>query len=314
MTTKKLGIIIVTAVIALLFAVWFGGSWYASKKAQQKLEEFVSKYHLEKEVHWESVNASIFGGATISGVSIGSGKKAILIKKVEVDDFINDDDRKRINISVHALSDSHNKAPDFMIKDFAMMIGSREIAPLNADFELDVDYGDDEAEVGMRVDAPGVGVVSGHINLKKMGSVRSFVDELNSEELTSLTGFSSVIRVLAGLDEMAKSVRFIDAEFSVKDDGAMKRVLALFKRYSVTPLPSQNISKQQQAALASYSAQWEKDCLNGPSKGMKEICHNAKSFLIGEKSSLTLNIKSTTYHTLRDLSKADFSGLDIELD
>lgn len=314
MATKKLGIA-AGAGIAVLLAVWFGGSWYASNKAQEKLEEFVVEHRLQGVMHWSDVSASLFGGATISNVSIGSGKDAVLIKEVEVRDFVDDYDRKSIDFSVHELSDVEGNAPAAMVKNLAVAMGKSQLAPINADIKLDVDFGDDEAMVDTKVAIPEAGQVSGQFNIQRIRTLRSL---MNMRDLDKLGGFA-VFGVLQELNDASKEIRFVNAKFAVKDEGAVKRMLALYKRYAVTPLPGVDLEKSQQQAVESRFAQIGETCLERLHfAGVKSACDDVKSFLMGEKSGLSVSIKSKSYYNLeelvKNLSKGDFIGLDVEVD
>jgi len=103
--SKKIGII-VGAVIVLLLATLFGGSWYASKKAEEQLEEFVYSNGLQKVVYWDKVSASVLGSVTVSNMNIVFDKRnAFLIKELNINSFTDDYDRKLIDLSIHGLTD-----------------------------------------------------------------------------------------------------------------------------------------------------------------------------------------------------------------
>lgn len=313
--SKKIGII-VGAVIVLLLATWFGGSWYASKKAEEQLEEFVYSNGLQKVVYWDKVSASVLGSVTVSNMNIVFDKRnAFLIKELNINSFTDDYDRKLIDLSIHGLTDKDGKAPSFITKDLAKEIGKVQIESIGGKMKVDINYDSDEGELEFGLDVPHVGSIATSAHFKQIRPIRSILDSTRSKDLEGL----GALALMGELAEAAEEIRFLDAVFSVKDDGFMKRQLALYKRYAEVPLPSKDLDKQQENLLKQYIRTGKESCIEELEvRNAKSTCEEISNFLAGEKSSLSVKIKAKGFKTIKDvadsISEESLSGLEIEVD
>lgn len=313
--SKKIGII-VGAVIVLLLAVWFGGSWYASKKAEEQLEEFVYSNGLQKVVHWDKVSASILGSATISNMNIAFNKRDVfLIKELNINAFKDDYDRKLIDLSIHGLTDKDGKAPSFITKELAKEIGKVQIEFIDGKMKVDLNYDSDEGELEFGINIPHVGSIATFAHFEQIYPIRGILDSTRSEDLGGLGSFA----LMAKFAVAAEQLRFLDAGFSVKDDGFMKRRLALYKRYADVPLPGKDLDKQQENLLKQYIQTGKERCIEGLEvHNAKFTCEEISNFFSGEKSSLSVKIKAKGLKTIKDIADSildkSLSGLEIEVD
>lgn len=297
--SKKLSVII-GAVVVLLLAVWFGGSWYASNTAKDKLEEFVYGNGLQKVVHWDDVSASLFGSTTVSNLNIDLGGIVYNIEKLEIHDFVDDYDRKLFDISLHGLANQDGVAPSFISNELSFVLGAVKLAPADINFKVDIDYADNDGMLDFDVEVPDVGSLSGGMNIKDVRAVRSAVEDMQRKN-TKKGGFPSIGK----LNDAINDIRFLDGELSFKENGFIKRGLALYQRYSVVPLPDKDLDDMRKQATKELALQIKETCMmRAPIADKKSACENIAEFLTAEKSSLSIKAKARAFTSVEDIQTA----------
>lgn len=298
MSTKKLGMVGGLA-LAIVLVVWFGGSWYVTKTAKEKLEDFVVRNDLQNIVFWDDVDASLFGEVRVSNLSIKMGRDTIMIKEMQLHDVVDSEDEKKIDLSLKAIADETGKAPKMIAQEIMEKTGQEDVPPVDLDVKASLDYDSNEGSVQISGNIDSVASIQAQLSARQIAVLKSLLPQLRPE---SFKGFG-IFGLLGELEKAGKAIRFQSAEFSLKDNGGVKKAVALAKRYSVVPLPSEDVEKAQTKALQASLSEVKQRCLQW--QGVSDIeaaCGHYMAFLSGEKSDLSIVLKSEGgVHSLVDV-------------
>ncbi|NOL48829.1 hypothetical protein [Pelistega europaea] len=228
-TSKKTMIfaIVGVVVVVLLAAIWLGSSWYATTQAKKKVDDFLFDNKMEDYIHWKDLSASPAGDITLSGVTLGK-KEDWMADEIVIREFNRDRDGVALDMSIRKLSDdSQEFAPSVMLpsvlRSYIIASGRASAKPLDIDVNLNINFEDNEGDFFLRLESDDFAEVEFEAKLDKVKGLR------NSREKTS--------NPLSVFDETFElNVQSLRVKYN--DDGMLKRMGMLEKRYLSIPMPS----------------------------------------------------------------------------
>lgn len=294
--------------IALL-VLWFIASWYATNKAEQTLDELMQKYHLEKYVQWEKLNASPFGAVTLSDVTLRFMGDALLIKKVEISHYESNDNKLSLKLAAQKVQNEQGVTPTELFGSFIAATGRVSIAPSDFKLEMDTNFNKDSSTLSFALDLPEVADFSGHIQLTNVGGLKALTQNkgtVQQPESRGMFGIPSQGLALVSLAEIVLTAATIE----IQDKGAIERTTTLMKRYFLVPDTTvSNLDKQQAEIFKQELDQLHQRCLVEATSIIqkpKSSCKNVVDFLGKPGKKLELIVTPTERVSMATLAQSFF--------
>ncbi len=135
---------IVPGVVVGLGVLWWGASWYASSKAEDRLRAKLAEYGMQDRVHWKELSASIFGTVTLKDVTVDMRRQGELrAESLKISDVVDNKDRQRVSLQLRGLTESASQGCGLLGRAVGLPTGRAELAPMDATLKLDARYDDD---------------------------------------------------------------------------------------------------------------------------------------------------------------------------
>lgn len=284
MNSKKLSIIVV-AILILLLGAWFGGSWYASRAAEERLQQFVNEKGIASQVSWDKVSATPLKRVTISGLRVAD---EVFVDEVIIKEFDNSENQLRFDIQAAGIKDARGYAPDWLLFGWDAKSGMPNTAPADLSVKTDLNYS--RSNGAINVDFSAKEFLQGNAALKISNTypLKLLLQEFESKGVNDRS--FNPFALLRSIED----IRFNQLDIDAKDLGMVKRLVKLQQRYNGVPVPSNGDEK---ALAKAYSHKLDKDlgeCTEYPLfQNSQKACAKIIEILKGDKSSIKARIKST---------------------
>lgn len=326
-------VLIPAGLVVLAVAGYFGLGAYSSKLAQKKLEDWVYDQNLGDSLSWESVSASPLGGTvTIKGVEFSAAAGSDLelrANRVQLSELIDENNRTRARIKIEGVSASPKLLG--LMRQYGsfggygmgvaaygplLSSGRNELKPF--DLTLYVDANDDEGtlESDFSLNLPELASVEIHYGLANLKDfnrgMRRLQDSL--DQLRKNPGWlgASLADTGADLESMMGRAELSEVSLSLKDNGLVKRSVALQKRYG-TPLDptAGDADKQRDEYFEKTLRTFGKNCESGlrdSAPKLIDLCEIAVDVANGKSRGISFNVKPDERVRLADLERLRAGG------
>ena len=310
MNSKKLTIIIVTILILSLGA-WFGGSWYATQIAEERLQRFVDEKGLADKVTWNKVSATPFKTVSISGLKIAD---QLFVDELQIKDFENESNQQRIDLRAIGIKDQSGYAPEWLLFGWGKKSGMINTSPADLNFKADFNYSNDNGLINVEFVAKDFLQGNGSLSISNIYSLKTLLKAIENN------GFKNNSFGIFGLLGSIEGIKFNQLDIDVKDLGMLRRYIVLKQRYDDVPLPS---NQDDKAMLKAYQQKMDKavtECAQAPIvQNNREACVKIVEVLKGEKSNLKGRIKSVNPISLveffmKGLNNGKSNSIRLEID
>ncbi|ETD68175.1 hypothetical protein V757_10420 [Pelistega indica] len=310
MNSKKLTIIIVTILILLLGA-WFGGSWYATQTAEERLQRFVDEKGLADKVSWNKVSATPLKTVNISGLEIAD---QLFVDELQIKDFENESNQQRIDLRAIGIKDQRGYAPDWLLFGWGAKSGMINTAPADLNFKADLNYSTGNGLINVEFAAKDFLQGNGSLSISNIYSLKTLLQAVEN------SGFKNNTFGIFGLLGSIENIQFNQLDIDFKDLGMLRRYIVLKQRYDGVPLPS---NQDDEAMLKAYQQKMDKavnECAQAPIvQNDREACVKIVEVLKGEKSSLKGSIKcvksiSLGEFLMKGLNNGKSNSIRLEID
>ena len=310
MNQKNKHLAIGGAIAAVAVVGWFALSSLATNRAEESISAFLDEYGIRQNVQWESLSASPFGNVKIEKVSIrvSSEAEALRIEHIQLKDFTNTQDRKRIDLQLNGMSDAQGYSPLGNI-DYIQAGGRANLPPLSVHVKWDMHLDDDEGQVELLFNQPDSMLGGLAFELDKISVLANLQQNILAGSLSgmgmgmaerSLFGGHPILSAAQGVLATLGEVRLKSLDANIKDEGHMARSIALYKRYSVNLSPTDsNPGKARDKKFKEEIKSGLKACQAEASNTFKGVpkakysCEAILDFASGESRHLTLKAKPT---------------------
>lgn len=309
---KKL-IYIGGVVIVALLGLWFGGSWYATKTAEDKLNAFVVKNDLKQFVRWEKVSATPLGSVTLKKVVVGPSSD-IVINEVQVKKAKHTDSELNVVVDLQGIADRNGYAPKALLFTLMEKTATKQAAPANLAIDLNLDYVSGRGVVELDAMSSNLAQVTGGVKLQEVSVLKSLIQRAERGEINK-----NILVLLVEAEKIMQSVMFQQAELSVKDLGGLKRFIALQQRYLEMPVPGEDFEKTAGKQYQQRVNEEVEGCMQQSFiQKATQSCAKLGEFLKGDENSLDIKVTALTplnlANLLRQLNGSQEGGIVVEID
>ena len=309
------------AIAAIAVVGWFALAHIATNRAEESISAFLDQYGIRENVQWEKLSASPFGNVQIKNVSIKVDPKteALRIARIQLKDFTDTQERKRIDLQFDDVSDAQGHSPLGSL-DYAQAGGRAILPPLSVHVKWDMRLDDDEGKAELSFSQPDsmqgsigfeIDKISVLANLEQSILIGSIGGMSQRSMFNGHPLLSAAQSVLATLGD----VRVKSLKANIEDEGHMARSIALYKRYSTELSPSDsNPGKARDKAFEEKVKSALKSCQRAASDNtlkrlskVKSSCEAIVAFGSGDSTSLSLKAKPVKPVSLSTLFRASMS-------
>lgn len=310
MTSRNRLLAIAGGAVAVLVVGWLVVSNMADSRAERQLDEFLTEHGLRDHVHWKRLSASPFGSVRLDEVSVdarAAGGQELRIARVDIDDFVDREKYKRADLRLSGIADAEGFSP-LGAFEYLRAGGRSQLPPatIRVDWALDLD--DDDLVLGILIGQPEAMEARGTFELERVGALvragtagpsvaspfgRPARAGAAARSVDPFAGIGGVFGMLEALGD----VRIRRVELALRDDGYVRRSVALHKRYAI-PVSAAGGSAERQRdegfahAIDGARAECEKEFPFGSSASeRRRSCGLVLDFLSGKRSSLTLKLR-----------------------
>lgn len=298
--------------VAVLVVGWLVLSSMADSRAERQLDDFLTEHGVRDQVHWKSLSASPFGSVRLDGVSVDAraiGGPELQIARVDIDDFADDDERKRADIRLSGIATADGVSPLGSF-DYLRAGGRSELPPATIRIEWDLDLDDDDLELAIDIGQPQAMQARASFafervrGLARLGSAAPssafpmpFARPERRRAQPAAFGSLAGIGSLLGMLQSVGDVRIRSADVTLRDDGYIERSVALHKRYSIpVSATGGSVEDQRDEAFARTVEQARTDCeksfpFGDSASDRRERCELVLDFLAGERTSLSFALR-----------------------
>lgn len=291
---------VLLAIPVVLLVLWFAASWYATRKAEERIEDFLYKNQLSSAVQWDKLKATPFGKVTLSGLTLTIGNQPVLMDSLVINKFDNDEKKPVLDLRVTALQDKAGHAPSFISDVFAPYTGRAALKPIDFSMSSQADYRKDTADFAFTLTVPEVIAVAGELELKKVAALAK-VQQGQSQG--AMPAFA-----LLGL---MSQIEPVSLTLKAEDKGGVERFVELYKRYDLVPDPSEkNVDKHKAALFEELVKESEVECLalSDVIRKTKSSCKALTQFILSKNSTLQMEIGMAKPTSLAEISMAAARG------
>ena len=297
--------------IAVLVVGWLVLSNIADSRAERQLDDFLTEHGVRDQVRWKSLSASPFGSVRLDEVSIDAravGGPELRIARVDIDDFVDDDDRKRADLQLTGIATDDGTSP---LADFGYLrAGGRSTLPaaeLRIAWDLDLD--DDTLALELGVGQPQAMQAQASFEFERVRALTRLGSPAQAPAFPALFGRPGRSRApspklepfaaagaIFGVLQSLGDVRIRHAELALRDDGYIARSVALHKRYAIpVSAAGGSVAEQRDRTFARSVDAARADCeknfpFGNSASGRRESCALALDFLSGRRTSLKLSV------------------------
>ncbi|SDI60160.1 hypothetical protein [Pseudomonas panipatensis] len=321
------------AILVVAVAGYFGLSAYSSKQAQKRLEDWVYDHGLDESLTWESVSASPLGGTvTLKGVEFSTAKGldlSVHAERMQLSELIDEDSHTRVRMKVQGVTASPQLLRLF--QNYGSMTGigrqasgygpllssgRNELKPFDIALYFDADDSEGTAETELSLDLPELFSVEtryGVANLKdfnrSMRRLQKSLDNLRKNPGWPAAAFADSD---ADFEHILGRAELTEVSLSLKDNGLVKRSVALQKRYGATLDPTAGAAdKQRDEYFERTLRNFSKNCESGirdAAPKLIELCEIAVDVANGKRKGVAFSIKPEERVRLADLDKISSGG------
>lgn len=303
--------------VVVVFALaWLILSQIAGGRAEETLQDLVDDFGMRDDVSWNSVSSSPLGGTiTIKDVRLRmGGKEELQLARVEIRDFTDDQRRKRADVRIINLAGMSDVSP-FGELDFVRAAGRSDLPPATLAVSWDADLDDDEVRFHLAIDQPAALKATVELELERVAGLTRLAQGGPSREGRGLGGgrggdpFAGGLAAALGMLESAGEVRIRRAEIELRDDGYIKRSVALHKRYNGAIVAADGqADRQRDAWFKRNMEQALDDCRRdfpvGSGAERRKNCETIIGFVSGENSRISLKVQPDRPVAVGDLMQA----------
>ncbi len=309
---KKL-VFIGSALIILLLGLWFGGGWYATKAAEEKLNEFIVKNDLRQFVRWEQVSATPLGVVTLKKVVLGP-TGSLVINEIQVKKAKHTDSELNLAVDIQGIADEDGYAPKELLFTLMEKTATKQANSLNVEVDINLDYIKGDGVLALEAVSNNLAQFKGDLRLQEVSFLKSFIQRIERGEMDK-----NVFALLIGAEMIAENVMFQQAELSVKDLGALKRFVALQRRYVEIPVPGEDFEKTADIRYQQRISEMVDKCMQQRFiQKSTQSCAKLGNFLKGEEDSLDISVNTLKPLNLKTLTRQfnhpQESDITIEID
>lgn len=311
-------------VVALLVVGWFVLSSMADSRAERQIDDFLTELGVRDQIHWENLSASPFGSVRLEGVSVdarGFGGQELQIARVDIDDFVDDDKRKRADVQLAGIATVDGFSPLGAIA-YLRAGGRSALPPAAIHIQWDLDLDDDDLTLDISVGQPEAMHAQASFELERVRALTRLGSAAQPttfpgpfgragragapSPLDSFAGIGAMLGVLESLGD----VRVRHAGLTLRDDGYIKRSVALHKRYAIpVSAAGGSVDKQRNEGFARVVEGARADCekqfpFGSSASDRRRNCSFVLDFLTGEQSSLSLKLRPDRPVPLSSLMQA----------
>ncbi|MBT0961468.1 hypothetical protein [Denitromonas iodatirespirans] len=296
-------------VAVALVVGWVVLGQVADGKAEAAIEQMLDTHGMRDQVRWEAVSASPFGGSVrLDEVRIegGMGEGDVRIARIDIDDFIDEPRRKRAEVRMHGVATGEGFSPLGGV-EFVQASGRSQLPPATVTLHWEMDLDDDAMTLALEVDQPEVMKARLDLALERVGALARLAEGEASPSAFALGGEARPRRGRGGgpppglamalqMLESIGEVRLKHLEAALRDDGYIKRSIALHKRYGIPVSPADGSAAAQrdkrfQADIGNARGDCEKDLPVDDVGDRKKACATLIQFVSGEEDSIRLTLK-----------------------
>jgi len=301
MAIKQNKLLAAGAVVVVLGLAWWGAGRYASSKAEQKLTAVLDKAGQRDMVHWASISASPFGSATLKEVSIGpQGQPMAVMERVDISGLRTDPDHQSGDVSIHGLALPNGFSP---LGTFELIQngGKTDLPPSDVSLNWDYQRGDDHAAVHVSLQQPQALNAELELQLGAVNGVAALADN-PAIMAAGLLGMGNAMAPLA-------AIRIEQGKLTIKDDGYVKRSIALYKRYNIPVVPGEgSADKQRDKGFDQRMTQMRQECkkeqrLKGATDN-DDACDAVIRFMSGDDDTFKIETKPEGGVSLQQVFRA----------
>lgn len=290
---KKTLSLIGAGLLILLAAIWFIGNIYATRAAEEKITAALNSTPLADEIHWEKLNANIFGTVTMKNLALGKGKSFLTVQKLQLSGFENSPSSLQGKLLVTGLADANGQSP-LLDNELLQNAGYNKADPVNFSLDIDAQKTQGTAQISLALDQREVIKLNASFALSQAQQLMSLLSsamEGGKEAFNPMMFFS--------LGAMLEPIRINNTEIRLDDQGYIKRVNTLVKRYDIPLAPSENNLDTKKFAKEQHKARYEQalqQCTQSSSNGQffdkpVDSCKAIAKFMFEESDSLKLKLK-----------------------
>ncbi|HUG58463.1 MAG TPA: hypothetical protein VL002_09535, partial [Candidimonas sp.] len=320
MNQKNKYLAIGSAIAAITVVGWFALSHVATSRAEESISAFLDEYGIRQNVQWESLSASPFGNVKIENVSIrvGSEPEALRITHIQLKDFTDTKDRKRIDLQLNGMSDAQGRSPLGDL-DYIQAGGRANLPPLSVHVKWDMLFDDDEGKVELSFNQPDAMQGGLAFELDKISALNNLQQNILAGSIggmgkRNMFGGHPLLSAAEGALAALGEVRIKSLNANIKDEGHMARSIALYKRYSTNlsttdsnpgKVRDKKFKEEIKSGLKACQAE-ASDTFKGVPK-IKDSCAAVLDFASGESRHLKLEAKPTQPVSMLALFQASMS-------
>ena len=306
MEQRKLMMIGGGAVVAVVVG-WMVLSNVAAGKAEAAINGALDQHGMRGQVSWQAVSASPLGGSVqLDDVRIERvmGEGAVHIARVEIDDFVDEPRHKRAGVRMSRVATTEGFSPLGDIA-FVQASGRSQLPPATVVMQWRMDLDDDTLTLGLEVDQPEVMKARLDLALERVGALARLSEGGATPSAFAMPGAGGSRGRRGGpppglgmafqmLESMGE-VRLKQLEAALRDDGYIKRSIALHKRYAIPVSPSEGKAAAQRDArfkadIHSAQRDCEKELPVADAGDRKKACATLIEFISGEDDSIKLTL------------------------
>lgn len=309
MNTNKKYAAIGAAVVGVAVIGWFALSHVATSRAEESIHAFLAKHDLRQTVSWKNLSASPFGTVTIKDIAIRQSRDGMLhVRHVQLSDFVDNADQKRVHLKVEGLADEQGHSP-LGTSGALNRGGITQLPPLSFEVKWDMRLKDDEAAMELSFDQPDALQGELALDIQRIAGLARFAE--GKQQSAQANPFAPSLMGGFGVLQAIGAVELRSVSANVKDQGQMARTIALHKRYSFNVPPEEtNAAKFRNAAFKAEMDQSRSGCIEltkksypGLTKG-EDSCEALADFLSGKSSRLSVKAQPAQPVSVAQLMEA----------
>ncbi|TVT49862.1 MAG: hypothetical protein FHP94_06065 [Denitromonas halophila] len=317
MEQRKLMMIGGGAVVALVVG-WMVLSNVAASKAEAAINGALDQHGMRGQVSWQGVSASPLGGSVhLDDVRVEEvpGAGAVHIVRVDIEDFVDEPRRKRAELRMRGVATSDGFSPLGDVA-FVQASGRSQLPPATIVMQWRMDLDDDTLTLALEVDQPEVMKARIDLALERVAALARLSDGGAAPSAFAMPGAGGPRGRRGGpppglgmafqmLESMGE-VRLKQLEAALRDDGYIKRSIALHKRYAIPVLPTEGKAATQRDArfksdIDAAQRDCEKDLPVTDVGDRKKACATLIEFISGEDDSIRLTLSPERSVSLSEL-------------
>lgn len=290
---------IVPGVIVGLGVLWWGGSWYASSKAEERLRTRLAEHDLLDKVRWKSLDASLFGSVTLKGVTVDMQRQGMLhADTLKISDVIDDEKRQRVSLQASGLTQTAGEDGALLNRAVGWPTGRAELPPMEASLKLDARYDDDEGRLELAVRQKDALNLDYRLDVTQIAPLRDL--SMLGRGAQGMGGLGAVggrsmgaLSMLGAVSALGR-ISLKSMEARLEDRGMVERGIVLYKRHNIAlQTDGDSVKSQRNKAFEQHMQTWETACRT---QGLalltidpEQACRATARFLSGDKDTLRLS-------------------------